>query len=131
MSAVDELIRLGSATVVLFTADASHPQVPTAMRHGAVTTITKDTPPAEMRSIIRAAANGEALAPGRPEQRILTDRQLEVLRLVSAGMTNGEIADELGLAVTTVKAYWQETMQRLGVRNRAEAIVAGYRAGLL
>lgn len=46
-------------------------------------------------------------------------------------MTNGEIAEELGLRPTTVKAYWQETMQRLGVRNRAEAIASAYRDGLL
>jgi len=50
---------------------------------------------------------------------------------VATGMTNVEIAQQLHLQPTTVKTYWQETMQRLNVRNRAEAIAAAYQRGLL
>jgi DNA-binding NarL/FixJ family response regulator len=61
----------------------------------------------------------------------LTRREYEVLRLVAAGQTNPEIAEELGLTRNTVKTYLQSTMSKLGARNRVEAIAKASEAQLL
>jgi DNA-binding CsgD family transcriptional regulator len=61
----------------------------------------------------------------------LTRREYEVLRLVGAGLTNPEIADELGLTRNTVKTYLQSAMSKLGARNRVEAIAKASEARLL
>lgn len=65
-----------------------------------------------------AAATEESAEQG------LTRRQSEVLLLVAAGMTNAEIAEQLGLAESTVRVHLRETYRRLGVRNRIQAIRA-------
>jgi DNA-binding NarL/FixJ family response regulator len=119
------------ARVVLFTADPQNPHVPRARRAGAVATVPKDTVPAELRAVVRAAHEGTLRDEAPPERHLLTPRQCEVLACVAAGMTNSEAARELGLRPTTVKAYWQEILQRLGARNRADAIATAYRLGLL
>lgn len=119
------------ARVVLFTADPRNPQIPHARRAGAVTTVPKNTAPAELRAVVRAARDGTLCDEAPRERALLTLRQQEVLACVASGMTNNEIAEELGLRSTTVKAYWQEILQRIGARNRADAIATAYRLGLL
>lgn len=122
------------SAIVLFTGDAQHPSVRGALGAGAVGVVAKNAPPAGLRAVIRDAAAGElsALAGhSGPQRATLTPRQFDVLQCVATGMTNVEIATELGLQPATVKAYWEEAMQRLGVRNRAEAIAAAYRTQLL
>lgn len=122
---------LVAANIVLFTADPAHPHIRRARASGAVATVAKHTAPARLRDIIRAAATGRSLTEDGEVEGVLTPRQHDVLSRVATGLTTIEIAEELGLQPTTVKAYWQETMQRLDVRNRAEAIAAAYRRGLL
>jgi WD40 repeat protein/DNA-binding CsgD family transcriptional regulator/tRNA A-37 threonylcarbamoyl transferase component Bud32 len=61
----------------------------------------------------------------------LTDRELDVLRLMAEGLSHGEIAQKLVLAVTTVKWYAQEIYGKLGVSSRRQAVVVGQRLGLL
>ncbi|KRB75073.1 hypothetical protein ASE01_17060 [Nocardioides sp. Root190] len=130
--AVRDLLRAApGAAIVLFTADPSHPYVRAARAAGAVATVSKDTAPARLRAIIRSAAVGTRLDEDDAITALLTPRQQDVLVRVATGMTTIEIATELNLQATTVKAYWQEAMQRLGVRNRAEAIASAYRRGLL
>lgn len=132
VTAVDALTRAApAACILLFTADPSHPHVRSARAAGAVATLAKDTPPERLRRLIRAAARGETLEDDSGDAGVLTARQHDVLSKIATGMTNIEIAEELGLQPNTVKAYWQETMWRLGVRNRAEAIATAYRRGLL
>lgn len=119
------------SAIVLFTGDARHPDVRAALAAGAIAVVAKDAPPAELRAAIRDAAEGKLAAPTGPAKSTLTPRQFDVLQCVATGMTNVEIAAQLGLRPATVKAYWEEAMQRLGVRNRAEAIAAAYRSRLL
>lgn len=121
-----------SAAIILFTAHPRSSDSARAIRAGACAAIAKETPPKRIRELVKAAASGNVgTAFHGPSRSILTPRQLEVLEKVAAGMTNSEIAAELHLRPTTVKAYWQESMQRLGVRNRAEAIAFAYSQGLL
>lgn len=130
--AVRGLLRAApSARIVLFTADPQHPRIPSARRAGAVATVPKDVPPAQLRKLVREAHAGRL--GGEPEQDrpLLTSRQLDVLVRVANGLTNHEIAVDLHLSPTTVKTYWQEALQRLGARNRADAISVAHRRGLL
>ncbi len=132
VTAVEALTRAApSARILLFTADPRHPHVRNARAAGALATLAKDTPPAFLRRLIWTAAQGVPFEEITDDPTVLTARQHDVLIRVATGMTNGEIAEQLGLQLTTVKAYWQETMQRLCVRNRAEAIAAAYQRGLL
>lgn len=127
--------RLPQLAVLLFTADTSHPAVPEALELGAVGVISKGVSPATLREAMIAAGKGlripssEAVATAA-ELPPLTPRELEVLRHVAIGRTNPEIGVELGLTTSTVKTYWQSTMQKLGVRNRAEAVSSAYKLRL-
>ncbi len=75
-----------------------------------------------------------SVLPRRPEDgeaEILTDRELDVLRLMARGASNHEIADELFLATTTVKTHVGAIFAKLGVRDRAAAIVYAFDAGIV
>jgi len=61
----------------------------------------------------------------------LTDREREVLRLVALGRSNEEIAERLVLSPLTAKTHVHRAMTKLGVRDRAQLVVIGYRSGLV
>jgi DNA-binding NarL/FixJ family response regulator len=125
-----------------------------ALRAGASGFLLKDTPAEEVIAGVRTIAAGNALlAPeitrsliGRFGERIrddsgadrriehaladLTAREVEVLRLVAAGLSNAEIADALFLGRETVKTYVSRIFAKLGLRDRVQAVVFAYRIGL-
>lgn len=70
-----------------------------------------------------------ATARSRTDQ--LTDRERDVLALLGAGLSNAEIAGRLYLVEGTVKAYVSAILNELGVRNRAQAAIIAYEAGLV
>ncbi|WP_426593485.1 response regulator [Cellulomonas sp. McL0617] len=121
-----------------------------ALRAGASGFLLKDAPSEQLLSGIRTVASGAALlAPevtrqlvGRYASRIsppdvtrdddaLTPRELEVLRLIAGGMSNGEIAAELVLSQETVKTYVSRILTKLDLRDRVQAVVYAYRRGLV
>ncbi|MGY4644949.1 response regulator [Cellulomonas sp. URHB0016] len=121
-----------------------------ALRAGASGFLLKDAPPAQLLNGIRTVATGAALlAPevtrqlvGRyasrisppasaPDEARLTPRELEVLRLIAAGLSNGEIAATLVLSPETVKTYVSRILAKLGLRDRVQAVVYAYRRGLV
>lgn len=143
--------QIASRVLVLTTFDADE-YVLEALRAGASGFLLKDVSPEHLVEAIRTVAAGEALLapsvtrrlldrfrdrlPGRPDPRHdrlgeLTERELEVLRLVARGLSNREIADELVLAEPTVKTHVSHALMKLDLRDRAQAVVLAYEAGLV
>jgi DNA-binding NarL/FixJ family response regulator len=122
-----------------------------ALRAGASGFVLKDAPAAEMVHAVRVVAAGDALlAPsvtrrliedyasqGRPDRRKLaalgelTPRETDVLRLIAHGRSNQEIAADLVLAEQTVKTHVSRVLMKLGLRDRAQAVVFAYESGLV
>lgn len=132
-----------AAKVVLFTAYADHAALPAALDAGVAGCLLKDVSTADLATAIHQAHDGhtvmdpriDGVAGGRLRAALyqagLSRREYQVLRLVAAGHTNPEIAEKLGLTRNTVKTYLQNTMNKLGARNRVEAIAKASEARLL
>ncbi|MEU4386739.1 response regulator transcription factor [Promicromonospora sp. NPDC023805] len=93
----------------------------TRLRAGASGFLLKDAPAAQLLNGIRTVASGAALTP----------RELEVLRLIANGLSNGEIAATLVISQETVKTYVSRLLAKLGLRDRVQAVVHAYRSGLV
>jgi DNA-binding NarL/FixJ family response regulator len=133
------------STRVLLVSGAGRISATAARAAGAAGFVTKDRSAAEIVEAIRRIGAGEdvfdtppapgggpgATSPGRPAHQRLTGREREVLQLVAAGLTNAEIAAELGLSPNTVKEHASSMFRKLGARNRADAVVRAQRLGVL
>ncbi|GAA2336768.1 response regulator transcription factor [Dactylosporangium salmoneum] len=122
-----------------------------ALRAGASGFLLKDAPAAELVNAVRVVAAGDGLlAPSvtrklieqfaaRPRQvthrpaklRDLTPREVEVLRLIARGQSNAEIAETLVVAEQTVKTHVSRVLQKLDLRDRAQAVVFAYETGVV
>jgi DNA-binding NarL/FixJ family response regulator len=142
----------GACRVLILTTFDADEYVVEALRAGASGFVLKDVPPADFAQAIRIIAAGEALLapsvtrqlldrfrdrlpapPGERQERLreLTERELEVLKLVARGLSNREIADRLVLAEPTVKTHVSHALSKLDLRDRAQAVVLAYEAGLV
>jgi DNA-binding NarL/FixJ family response regulator len=132
------------ARIILFTAYPDHAAVEPALAAGAKAVVLKDADRADLVDTIRHVATDEPLAAttlGSPEisqqlsrnlrRYALTRREYDILRHISMGETNPEIADALGLTRNTVKTYVQSALTKLGARNRIEALNRLNELGLL
>ena len=127
--------------VLIFTAYAEHPALQLALDAGADGALLKDAADTDVVEAIVRTARGETVVDARlqgapvrtpaTDKVKLTAREYEILRRVAMGETNPEIADALGLSRNTVKTYLQLALQKLGARNRVEAIIKAGEAGLL
>jgi DNA-binding NarL/FixJ family response regulator len=137
----------GTRVLVVTTFDADE-YVYAALRAGASGFLLKDAPPEELAVAVRVIAGGEALLapsvtrrlieefarlqPGRQQNlEGLTEREMEVLRLVARGLSNAEIARELVIGETTVKTHVGNVLMKLGLRDRAQAVVVAYETGVV
>lgn len=121
-----------------------------ALRAGASGFLLKDAPPAQLLDGIRTVATGAALLDpevtrqlvgvyaarirptgGSPDDIPVTPRELEVLRLLAEGLSNGEIAATLLISQETVKTFVSRILTKLGLRDRVQAVVYAYRHGLV
>lgn len=130
-----------------------------ALRAGASGFLLKDAKPQELLAAIRAVAGGDAtispritkkmldmFAPQLPGQEpdktteeaadaaavaSLTEREKEVLKLIAQGMTNQELADKLFISMTTVKTHVGNILNKIGARDRVQAVIFAYENGLV
>jgi DNA-binding NarL/FixJ family response regulator len=119
-----------------------------ALRAGASGFLLKDDPPEQLLAAIRIVASGDALLspavtkrvirqfarirPSSPPREVgeLTERELDVFRLVARGYSNAEISRELYISDTTVKTHITHILQKLNLRDRVQAVVLAYETGL-
>ncbi|MFL5825198.1 MAG: response regulator [Thermoleophilaceae bacterium] len=121
-----------------------------ALRAGASGFLLKDVLPEDLIAAVRVVAGGDGLIaptitkrlieqfartapPSTPAPALesLTPREMEVLTLIARGLTNGEIADELVLSGATVKTHVKRILSKLDLRDRVQAVVLAYEAGLV
>jgi DNA-binding NarL/FixJ family response regulator len=127
--------------VVLTTYDTDR-DILRAVEAGAAGYLLKDVSRADLLAAVRAAARGETvLAPAvagrlmsrlrQPTAPALTPRELEVLRLVARGLSNGEVGQALFIGESTVKTHLLRAYAKLGVSDRTAAVTTAMAAGLL
>jgi DNA-binding NarL/FixJ family response regulator len=122
-----------------------------ALQAGASGFLLKDVPPEQLAAGVRVVAAGEALlapsitrrlveefahnrrAPAEPPPALeeLTPRELEVFKLLARGLSNAEIAGDLVVSETTVKTHVARVLMKLGLRDRVQAVVLAYEAGVV
>jgi DNA-binding NarL/FixJ family response regulator len=141
----------GTPQVLILTTFDVDEYVYEAMRAGAAGFLLKDATPAQLADGVRVVAAGEALLaptvtrrliehfvrrpapPGAGEATFedLTSRELDILRHVARGLSNGEIAAQLFLSEATVKTHVTRILAKLGLRGRVQAVVLAYESGLV
>ncbi|MBB5774260.1 response regulator [Nonomuraea jabiensis] len=141
----------GDSKVLILTTFDIDDYVYAALRGGASGFLLKDAPSADLITAVRVIADGEALLAPSVTRRLieefaarqpidqrealrlnaLTPRELDVLRLVASGLANAEIAGELTIAEETVKSHVGRIFTKLGLRDRAQAVVLAYESGLV
>ncbi|WP_228373792.1 response regulator [Demequina maris] len=152
-SGLDVIARLLAAAspprvIVLTTFDADE-NVYRALRAGASGFVVKSSPPEHLVAAIRAAATGDMLISPPVTRRLieaflsapspvpaaevaaLTDREVDVWRAIARGQSNDEIAASLFMSVGTVKSHINHLYAKLGVRDRAQAVIAAYESGVV
>ena len=138
-----------AARILILTTFDHDDYVYEALRAGASGFVLKDDPPEQLIAAVRTIALGDALLSPAITRRViqqfarlqrrqapppavatLTARELDVFRLITRGLSNAEIGQELFISDTTVKTHVTRLLQKLGLRDRAQAIVLAYRTGL-
>ncbi len=137
--------------IMMLTTFDLHDYVHAALRAGASGFMLKDAPAEQLVDAIRIIANGDALlAPSVTQALIdeiakrpasdpasypgietLTERELDVIRLMAKGRSNTEIAAELYLGEATIKTHVGRILSKLGARDRVQAVVIAYESGLV
>ncbi|MGH4032980.1 response regulator [Actinomycetota bacterium Odt1-20B] len=133
--------REGAPRVLVLTTYDTDADILAAVEAGAAGYLLKDAPPEELAAAVRTAASGRsALAPAiahrlmdrmRAPAEALSRRELEVLHLVRAGLSNQQISKELFLSQATVKSHLVHIYAKLGVDSRTGAVAAAVERGLI
>ncbi len=152
VEATRRLVSAGSpARILVLTTFDLDEYVHAAIRAGASGFLLKDVTPAKLLEAIRVVAAGDALLAPSVTRRLLarfastlpqqdhtsatlaalTARETEVLRLLAGGLSNAEIAAELVLSEATVKTHISSLLRKLGLRDRVQAVILAYEAGLV
>jgi DNA-binding NarL/FixJ family response regulator len=137
-----------SARILILTTFDLDEYVYEALRAGASGFVLKDEPPEQLLAAIRVVAGGEALLSPTVTKRVikqfarmphsqpprpfseLTERELDVFRLIARGLSNAEIGRELFISDTTVKTHITHILMKLNLRDRVQAVVLAYETGL-
>ena len=137
-----------SARILILTTFDLDEYVYEALRIGASGFVLKDDPPEQLLAAIRIVAGGDALLSPAVTSRVikrftrmpqasppkqledLTEREVDVFRLIVRGLSNAEIGQELYISDTTVKTHITHILQKLDLRDRVQAVVLAYETGL-
>ena len=128
------------ARILVLTTYDGDEEIYRALQAGACGYLLKDASTEELIGAIRTVAQGGRHIPSAIAQRLadramsgpsLSEREVDVLRLVAAGLTNKEIAAKLFIAEGTVKTHLNSIHEKLGVRDRTEAVMVAVRRGIL
>jgi DNA-binding NarL/FixJ family response regulator len=138
----------GARILILTTFDLDE-YVYEALRAGASGFVLKDDPPEQLLAAVRTVSHGDALLSPAITKRVirqfarrprpappkelgeLSERERDVFRLIADGLSNGEIAQELYISETTVKTHVTHILQKLGLRDRVQAVVLAYETGIV
>ena len=147
VEATRQLVDAGTrARILVLTTFDLDEYVYAAIQAGASGFLLKDVEPAELVDAIRVVAAGNSLFGPAATDRLLarfaepptgrsldelTDREKEILRLLATGLSNAELAEQLFLSETTVKTHVSSILRKLRVRDRVQAVIAAYDAGLV
>jgi DNA-binding NarL/FixJ family response regulator len=127
------------ARIIMLTTSDSEGDIQRALRAGASGYILKSMPKNELLGVIRSVHAGKRHVPPEVAARLaehlgedeLTDRELQVLRLIRDGYRNKQIADQLSIAETTVNFHIKNLVDKLGANDRTHAVIIALRRGLL
>ena len=127
------------ARIIMLSTSDSDGEIQRALRAGAAAYLLKDMPKQEILDAIRSVHAGRRHVPAEVAARLaehlgeedLTARELEVLKLISDGCRNKQIADRLGIAETTVNFHIKNMVDKLGANDRTHAVAIAIRRGLL
>lgn len=134
--------------VIIFSSFHGDEHIFPALRAGALSYLLKDARPAEVAEAVRKAARGEAILHPKVAARIvqemqgdkpagvnpfteLSEREMEVLHLIAAGLSNQEIAEELVIGERTVKSHVSNILSKLHLADRTQAAVYAWREGIV
>jgi len=138
-----------TARILILTTFGLDEYVYEALSAGASGFVLKDDPPEQLIEAVRTVAAGDALLSPAITKRVisqftriprheppkeldeLTAREQDILRLIARGLSNKEIGAELYISETTVKTHVTHILQKLGLRDRVQAVVLAYQTGLV
>jgi DNA-binding NarL/FixJ family response regulator len=138
-----------SARILVLTTFGLDEYIYEALTAGASGFVLKDDPPEQLIAAVRTVAAGEALLSPTVTKRVieqfarinrptppkeldeLTARERDILRLIAGGLSNAEIGERLFIGETTVKTHVTHILQKLGLRDRVQAVVLAHETGLL
>ncbi len=151
LAAARQILGSGKSRVLILTTFDADEYVYEALKTGASGFLLKDAPPEQLIAAVRCIAAGDALIdpsitrrlisrfahaarpPERPPAQLkeLTQRELDVLRLVARGLANAEIAAELVVEESTIKTHVSRILMKLALRDRVQAVVVAYETGFV
>ncbi len=150
LDATRAIVAAGTARVLVLTTFDRDDYLFEALRAGASGFLLKNARPEDLVAAVHVVARGDALLAPEVTRRVLdrfgarsagaqrpdliaqlTDREREVLRLMARGQSNAEIADGLFLGEATVKTHVSRVLMKLAVRDRVQAVVFAYEAGVV
>jgi DNA-binding NarL/FixJ family response regulator len=122
--------------IAVYTADADEALAHSVLQSGAVAIVLKEAPLADLVRALEAALAGKsyidpALAQSTKPRGSLTQRELEVLRLLAEGLQHEEIGRRLGISSETVRTHLRKASDRLGASTRTQAVATALRLGLI
>lgn len=143
VSGIDAMIAIRAefpeARIIMFTTFEGDVEIQRALQAGARGYVLKSMPPSELIDVIRQVHAGKKRVPPEVAAQLaeymgddgLTNREIEVLRQVVSGQRNRDIGERLFISEETVKVHLKHIMEKLGARDRTQAVAIAVRRGII